>query len=229
MGRGKYWRSAIALSVLIHLMILAVSVGIAKFTVVRQPTEEYLELELVNVSLATNDNTLSGVTHEISAKVQGVIADTVVAARERVDSSSSSPDTPEDGIPPLSAKISVGNTGAPTEGKSAIQQQGENDARQNVSTTKSTIRSPQILEKIDPNYPDQARRQGCEGTTIVKLEVLATGHVGAVKVEHSSGYPILDDAAVKAVRKWRFIPASDNASGIPVGCVTTIPLVFRLN
>jgi len=46
------------------------------------------------------------------------------------------------------------------------------------------------------------------------IQVSATGHVIEVTVKESSGFRLLDKAAVDAVRRWRFFPATEN--GIPV-------------
>jgi protein TonB len=58
------------------------------------------------------------------------------------------------------------------------------------------------------------------------VEVLANGRVGEVEVEDSSGYELLDDAAVRAVRRWRFVPAE--TAGIPVTAQVKIPVEFNL-
>ena len=41
---------------------------------------------------------------------------------------------------------------------------------------------------------------------LVSAEILADGTVGSIKLKRSSGYAILDDSAVKAVKKWLFQP-----------------------
>jgi protein TonB len=58
-----------------------------------------------------------------------------------------------------------------------------------------------------PKYPDSARRQGITGTTTLLFEVLQNGRVGNVQIERSAGHPDLDEAAVEAIKKWRFEPA----------------------
>jgi protein TonB len=58
-----------------------------------------------------------------------------------------------------------------------------------------------------PKNPDSARRQGITGTTTLLFEVLQNGRVGNVQIERSAGHPDLDEAAVEAIKKWRFEPA----------------------
>lgn len=64
-----------------------------------------------------------------------------------------------------------------------------------------------------PVYPEMARERGWEGLVLLRVKVEAAGNPAEVQIEKSSGYKILDDAAVRAVRQWRFKPASiGNAS-----------------
>jgi len=77
-----------------------------------------------------------------------------------------------------------------------------------------------------PVYPQAARREGQEGKALLLVEVLSNGRVGKVKIEKSSGYKILDEAAVEAVRKWRFTPARKGKT--PVTAWARVPIEFSL-
>lgn len=88
---------------------------------------------------------------------------------------------------------------------------------------------PGILSQVTPAYPESARRQGVQGTVILKIQILASGRPGFVSVYRSSGDDSLDDAAVEAVQQWRFIPAEDRSTGEAITCITTMPVVFRLD
>jgi TonB family protein len=77
-----------------------------------------------------------------------------------------------------------------------------------------------------PVYPKLAIRQGLEGEVSLSVLVLASGQVSEVSVSKSSGFTILDEAAIKAVKTWEFIPAARN--GAPVSMRVEIPVVFRL-
>jgi protein TonB len=59
-----------------------------------------------------------------------------------------------------------------------------------------------------PAYPRLAERRGWTGTVVLLIDVAADGSVTEVRVESSSGYDILDEAAVSAVRGWRFQPGT---------------------
>ena len=77
-----------------------------------------------------------------------------------------------------------------------------------------------------PEYPLVAREAGWEGTVVLQVEVLPGGTAGAVTVYRSSGYPVLDQAAVKAVKAWRFVPAMDG--NFPIRSSVRIPVKFDL-
>jgi len=77
-----------------------------------------------------------------------------------------------------------------------------------------------------PVYPDGARRQGRQGRAILHVEVRSDGTAGAVSIDRSSGDSRLDEAALAAVRRWRFRPALRN--GAPVASNVRIPIRFRL-
>lgn len=77
-----------------------------------------------------------------------------------------------------------------------------------------------------PVYPPMAIRQGQQGEVVLDVTINAQGAVVDVKVERSSGFRLLDRAAVEAAQKWRFNPGLKN--GKPVGGVVRIPVNFTL-
>jgi protein TonB len=78
-----------------------------------------------------------------------------------------------------------------------------------------------------PHYPEAARREGVEGTVTLRFEVLASGKVGTVQVQHSAGRADMDRAAVEAVRTWLFEPARRGKEAVAVW--VTLPVRFALN
>ena len=78
-----------------------------------------------------------------------------------------------------------------------------------------------------PRYPSEARRLAQEGTVILQIEVLRDGKVGKITIASSSGYVLLDDAAVQAVRGWRFQPAFSN--GQSAACEVRLQVPFVLS
>ncbi|GAB4058155.1 energy transducer TonB [Uliginosibacterium sediminicola] len=58
-----------------------------------------------------------------------------------------------------------------------------------------------------PDYPSLLREQGVGGTVWLRVQVLQDGSAGQVELWRSSGYRLLDEAALRAARQWRFKPA----------------------
>ncbi|HTA19815.1 MAG TPA: energy transducer TonB [Polyangia bacterium] len=77
-----------------------------------------------------------------------------------------------------------------------------------------------------PEYPIASRRRREEGVVLVEVTVEASGAPSAISLATSSGYPLLDAAAVDAVRRWTFDPA--RAAGSPVSSLVKVPVRFSL-
>lgn len=82
------------------------------------------------------------------------------------------------------------------------------------------------LHNPRPDYPAQAKRMGWEGRVVLRVEVLANGSAGAVSLAKSSGHELLDEAALEAVRRWKFVPAKRD--GIAVTTSVNVPINFNL-
>lgn len=68
-----------------------------------------------------------------------------------------------------------------------------------------------VKSKVSPVYPEIARRMGLSGNVKLQLVVAANGEVKETKV--IGGHPILVNAAVDAVKKWRFETATADSTG----------------
>jgi protein TonB len=75
-------------------------------------------------------------------------------------------------------------------------------------------------------YPLAARRMGIQGRVVLNVEVLVEGVSGQVNLDQSSGYDMLDRAAMESVKTWRFIPA--RRAGLPITMWFKIPILFSL-
>ena len=84
---------------------------------------------------------------------------------------------------------------------------------------------PEAIKKVSPEYPDIARQSSMEGTVVVKALVGKDGRVLNTQVVKS--VPVLDDAAVAAVKQWVFKPALSNNK--PVAVWVAVPVKFSLN
>lgn len=65
---------------------------------------------------------------------------------------------------------------------------------------------PELVDAPPPDYPRLARRRGWEGSVLLELTLAADGSVHEVRVLESSARDVLDEAALGAVRTWRFVP-----------------------
>lgn len=77
-----------------------------------------------------------------------------------------------------------------------------------------------------PDYPKVSRALGEQGRVMLRVLVNKSGEASHVSLDQSSGYPRLNEAALAAVQKWRFIPPQRN--GAPVASWVYVPLVFSL-
>ena len=99
-----------------------------------------------------------------------------------------------------------------------------------VAATEATVgQAAQDLKtstRIEPTYPPASRRASEEGTVRLKVLVDESGRPKDVQVAQSSGFARLDDAAKQAVRRWKFVAATDGAKAISVW--TQVSITFRL-
>lgn len=94
-----------------------------------------------------------------------------------------------------------------------------------VVTVPSSVMEHSLLHRVDPTYPDEAVKEKMEGLVVVGATI---GPDGAVKQVHPlSGPELLAQAAVNAVKWWRFTPYE--VDGHPAEVQTTIEVDFRLH
>jgi protein TonB len=86
------------------------------------------------------------------------------------------------------------------------------------------VRLPRLLRRVEPDYPQVAREARVEGVVILEATTDIYGRVQSVKVLRS--VPLLDQAAVEAVKQWVYEPMVIN--GRPRAVVFTVTITFRL-
>jgi TonB family protein len=84
---------------------------------------------------------------------------------------------------------------------------------------------PTPIERQEPEYTQEAWDEGIQGTVILLVDVGENGAIGEIRSHQGLGYG-LDEQAIKAVRSWRFNPATDD--GRPIKGTTWVPLRFTL-
>lgn len=90
------------------------------------------------------------------------------------------------------------------------------------------VSEPQLLEKVEPEYPELARRARIQGRVILRAVIKKDGSVSEVEVlKVPAGNLGFSDAAVSAVKQWRYKPALQ--SGRPVDVYFTVVVNFTLD
>lgn len=84
------------------------------------------------------------------------------------------------------------------------------------------IKPPKLIKMVEPVYPEEARTEGVKGVVILEVTTDIYGRVQKVRVLRS--IPLLDKAAIDAVRQWVYEPAV--IDGKPRGVIVTITVNF---
>jgi protein TonB len=87
-------------------------------------------------------------------------------------------------------------------------------------------RQLRTTNRVEPTYPPTSRRMGEEGTVRLRVLVNERGRPQEVNVTNSSGFSRLDQAAIDAVKRWRFVAATDGSG--PITAWTQVAITFRL-
>jgi len=89
---------------------------------------------------------------------------------------------------------------------------------------KGDIEPPTLIKRVEPTYPEEARKQGIQGAVILEATVDIKGQVQKVKVLES--IPALDQAAIDAVKQWTYEPKIIDGKPTPV--IFTVTVQFKL-
>ena len=87
------------------------------------------------------------------------------------------------------------------------------------------IKEPKKLKDVKPVYPQIATQARVQGVVILECTISPQGKVTDVKVLR--GIPLLDQAAMEAVRQWVYTPTLLN--GVPVPVIMTVTVNFKLS
>jgi TonB family protein len=87
----------------------------------------------------------------------------------------------------------------------------------------SNIQESKLIHKVDPVYPDSAKMARVSGVVILQVTVGVEGNV--LEAQVLRGHPLLDQAALEAVRQWRYSPTMLNGAVVPV--IATVSLRFH--
>ena len=181
------------------------------------------KLALVWVNLDTGVKAASAITRNHPTPSAVAVKETMPAEKPAIKPAREAVETVAPTTQPQTITMAGSNiTGARTNFvASSPAGTGGNSSRQDSGVT-----YPLYLEKIEPAYPEIARRRGYEGSVLLAAEILPTGRVGNIKIKKSSGYAILDQSAVESVKPWKFEPA--RKSGKPFTIWVELPIRFVL-
>jgi len=131
-------------------------------------------------------------------------------------------ETTESPVPPSS----VPSDGPKESRPQTDSEKGRESTREMLPETHPAFDADYLKNPI-PEYPPMALRLGLQGTVIVRVLVDPDGRPDRVLLEKSSGAQILDDAALRAVERWLFVPARRGDQSVPAW--VDVPVRFRLN
>lgn len=198
------------LSLFLHLFVL----GAASLFFVKPPEFGAGDPNAVEVSLSSGGartpsqpRTREDVSSPLPQRIPAESVPAHVAAVSHAPAASPQSPAP---APPASPQQAVGNGS------------GSGPASAGVVTGMKA----DYLFNPSPPYPDAARRRGQEGQVILFVVVDRSGAPMTVSIKKSSGVSVLDEAALKAVKKWKFKPAT--LAGIPVVFSVDVPIRFGL-
>lgn len=135
--------------------------------------------------------------------------------------------------PTRSTAPSVEQTSTPVAETSAPSAEPETKAAPAINSKPAdtqTYQSPSFnaayLNNPAPSYPALSRRLGEEGRVLLRVQVMEDGTAGSVELQTGSGSSRLDQAALEAVKKWRFVPAKRGEQ--PVSASVVVPVRFSI-
>jgi len=89
------------------------------------------------------------------------------------------------------------------------------------------VTPPVLVQRVEPAYPEAARRSRAEGQVIVEAIISDRGEVQDPRIVRPVSNGLLNESAIRAVRQWRYRPAV--VRGKPVRVYVTVTVTFRLN
>lgn len=129
------------------------------------------------------------------------------------------PPAPRTSEPPTLETV----TSDEVEDEPAADKHGKKTTRHKAaSSVKSQPKKPKFFGTVKPigrvtlGYPHEAKQRGIEGSGIGLLTVDPTGHVTGAVMQQGTGSSILDEAALRSFRSWRFAPGTPGAVRAPI-------------
>jgi TonB family protein len=119
----------------------------------------------------------------------------------------------------MSAQESKSEPAPPTQ-----QQQSEPQRSKRVRVSEGVAKAL-LVKKVEPEYPQEARDKRIQGAVILQVEISEAGDVKDARL--ISGHPLLAEAAIEALKQWKYKPYLLN--GEPVQVETRATVDFKLD
>ena len=87
------------------------------------------------------------------------------------------------------------------------------------------VTMPTVVRQVKPDYPESAKKERVQGNVMLAVVVKKDGTVGDVTVKKAL-HPELDEAAVRAMKKWEFKPGTKDGKAVDVA--VDVEMTFNL-
>ena len=87
------------------------------------------------------------------------------------------------------------------------------------------MQNSKLIRRVEPEYPELAKRARVQAVVLLQVMVDEQGNVSDVTVIR--GHPLLNQAAVDAVKQWKYSPTLLNGEPVPVVATVTVNFVLR--
>jgi protein TonB len=124
------------------------------------------------------------------------------------------------GVPAAQPSSSPPPSGSPASARSGV-------AAASIGTNLVATAMPRYRTNPKPDYPIASQRRREEGVVVLNVAVDTGGTPTSISLQRSSGHPLLDRAALDAVRRWTFEPA--RSGGVPMVSRLDVPVRFSLD
>lgn len=248
------FRNSLIISLLVHLLLFSGLSFTSSLNPIAPKTALFLELDEVPSGMETGSGGAVTVGAEKPMKQSGLSRTKAVELRKAAEIPPVNLVELEDQLPTVST-AEFGQNTADSQGDTGIEPDGSigtapgTGADPNQSGTGGMddtgvinaaglggndgsgvvglgLRRGLLLYAPKPEYPPQARRNNWEGAILLELIISPEGKVEKLTVLQSSGYPLLDQAAEKTVKNWRYRPAAKDE--VAVAWRTRVRIKFVL-
>jgi protein TonB len=201
---------ALTLTILVHVLVIAVLLGVRQHVVQRKEEER-----LITVDLSPPEPPPLAKTPDEPARKQSVVA----APQPLVQIN-------------LPQQVNVPVAKDPQPAPPSVEPAQESNASSGVgAASSSTVQGGDLGARMvagkPPRYPTESRRKREQGTVVLSLVVGLDGAVEQISVSSSSGSDRLDRAALDAVRRWRWEPIVRSGQPVKVRGTVEIPFVLQ--